>query len=327
MIGSGQNKSSRAVISTGNHFFADSRYSNAKRFSTSDSEVNTSREESINFSPSKEYEYQQVSGQSWPRNEEQTFALDSYSYQKESDASSSIGDSETVWCNEVEKVFIEAVEKFPHCGRSKLLVPGSQRTYGRNELIAKYIKDKTGKERTRKQVSSHLQVLYRRNKKSRSLKNKDMAELDKAFKTSFLSNIMEENEETCEIIPESPEEIESTEKVEDSPTPDRHNQIYEVYKFIMKVVGAANFSWKFTRGKGTKDEEIIDASPNSSNEAHRSHETTDSSLQAENPAIACNKQNTEINSGAPDYISDEKKDFVKVVEIFGEALKKGDMMN
>lgn len=45
----------------------------------------------------------------------------------------------------------------PRLGRKKLEIKG--RSKGRNELISDYILRVTGKERTRKQVSSHIQVL------------------------------------------------------------------------------------------------------------------------------------------------------------------------
>ncbi|KAK5809745.1 TEA/ATTS domain family-domain-containing protein [Linnemannia elongata] len=66
-------------------------------------------------------------------------------------------DREEVWPPDVEAVFYEALEVIPKLGRRKVLVDG--KPCGRNELIADYIFKRTNKIRTRKQVSSHIQVL------------------------------------------------------------------------------------------------------------------------------------------------------------------------
>jgi hypothetical protein len=54
-------------------------------------------------------------------------------------------------------LYIIALEVLPKLGRRKVLVNG--KPCGRNELIADFIYQETGKVRDRKQVSSHIQVL------------------------------------------------------------------------------------------------------------------------------------------------------------------------
>ncbi|KAF2139998.1 uncharacterized protein K452DRAFT_320082 [Aplosporella prunicola CBS 121167] len=66
-------------------------------------------------------------------------------------------DQEQKWPERMEMAFFAALVKYPPMGRRKQMHEGKLR--GRNELIAYAIQKWTGESRTRKQVSSHIQVL------------------------------------------------------------------------------------------------------------------------------------------------------------------------
>ncbi|ODV84899.1 hypothetical protein CANARDRAFT_166854 [[Candida] arabinofermentans NRRL YB-2248] len=62
-----------------------------------------------------------------------------------------------IWSTDVELAFKESLSIIPKSGLTKIKING--RSCGRNELISDYILTKTGKFRTRKQISSHIQVI------------------------------------------------------------------------------------------------------------------------------------------------------------------------
>ncbi|CUA72339.1 hypothetical protein RSOLAG22IIIB_01006 [Rhizoctonia solani] len=64
---------------------------------------------------------------------------------------------DAIWSPEVQEAFLQAARSIPNNGKNWIMRDGRQ--YGRNALIAEEIFRLTGQERTRQQISSHIQVL------------------------------------------------------------------------------------------------------------------------------------------------------------------------
>ncbi|MEN2495456.1 MAG: hypothetical protein MHMPM18_000086 [Marteilia pararefringens] len=67
-----------------------------------------------------------------------------------------------LWGEDVENAFLEAITLYPLDGNKRIKKDKASPSRGRNYLISEHIYERTGKRRTNKQISSHIQVLKQR---------------------------------------------------------------------------------------------------------------------------------------------------------------------
>ncbi|KAJ1929546.1 hypothetical protein IWQ60_001091 [Tieghemiomyces parasiticus] len=125
-----------------------------------------------------------------------------------------LDEMEEKWPEDVEDAFLEAVEYLKSVGRRKFSING--KLCGRNELISRYVFKKTRKYRSRKQVSSHIQVW--KNSKKPPCRTGKGDPMDKS-KFSYFQTLLQENHSATadgRSLPSSPCQPQATPSMEAS---------------------------------------------------------------------------------------------------------------
>ncbi|CAD1785254.1 similar to Saccharomyces cerevisiae YBR083W TEC1 Transcription factor required for full Ty1 expression [Maudiozyma barnettii] len=107
------------------------------------------------------------------------------------------------WSNNVEEIFIKALRLVMKNGTSKIKLRDNN--YGRNELISLYIKYYTGEFRTKKQISSHIQV-WKKAILNKISNNIQLTEMDQELLT-LIEEGAQQTEESTKLFYETFETI------------------------------------------------------------------------------------------------------------------------
>ncbi|CAB4253103.1 similar to Saccharomyces cerevisiae YBR083W TEC1 Transcription factor required for full Ty1 expression, Ty1-mediated gene activation, and haploid invasive and diploid pseudohyphal growth [Maudiozyma barnettii] len=100
------------------------------------------------------------------------------------------------WPHKVEKAFTTALRLIMKSGTSKIKI--RNKNYGRNELISLYIRYETGEVRTKKQISSHIQV-WKKSILSKASSNMRLTSIDTEI-LNLIEKGAEQNKESLEIF-------------------------------------------------------------------------------------------------------------------------------
>lgn len=157
---------------------------------------------------------------------------------------SSEAEGDSIWPEDLENAFEEVLAIIPKNGLSKIKISG--RACGRNELISDYIYTKTGRLRTRKQVSSHIQVIKNLGQKPHIIKlinegpqfdnDEERLQHAKRFEELFTKINLDKSLGLCQV----PKVAQTTENKQAPPPRTEPEPTVNVENFFMSVYDSSS---------------------------------------------------------------------------------------